>query len=310
MSESNDLHAQVSLRALPPSPSPSRAAPRLPDWQQLRQPAPPCPPQQKATTRQLSWLADLDAYNTRHAPAEPEDAQRRQLLLQALQEQPAAPEAWLALLAHEEAIAKALGAPDCPERAGVSLYHLYYWATQVVPRAKNQQREEYVRLWLGYARHQWCVCARPPPPCSPPAPARPSAPAAAPAGSATRTTRATPSRRCAARTSATASRRCTPSGRPWRPRRGTSARRWACCRRASGRGPSRWSGRRRLPPALPPPNLPALLDMRTRLAAAWSAASRRRVRRGGLAVWLAAAVHPPSISTQPRRPQADGAHAG
>ncbi len=116
------------------------------------------------TTRTLSWLADLNAYVAKHGQVSLEDGDRRGKLLQKLQENPTSADAWLAFLAHEEEIAKATQNIRVCDNSGVSLYHLFYWATQVVPRAKNQSREEYIKLWLGYARHQWyalffhCCC--------------------------------------------------------------------------------------------------------------------------------------------------------
>jgi hypothetical protein len=106
-------------------------------------------------TRTLSWLADLNAYVTKHGRVSPEDGDKRQKLLQELQEQPTTANAWLAFLTHEEEIAVSTQTGHPADSTGVSLYHLFYWATQVVPRAKNQTKEEYVKLWLGYARHQW-----------------------------------------------------------------------------------------------------------------------------------------------------------
>ncbi|KAF8072718.1 MPS1 [Scenedesmus sp. PABB004] len=101
-----------------------------------------------------SWLADLDAYIATH---EPGDAERRELVAR-VKGAPQSAAAWRALLAHEEACGNAtqhgLAPPADPGR--VSLYHMYYWATQLVPRSSTaQHKEAYLQLWLGFARQQW-----------------------------------------------------------------------------------------------------------------------------------------------------------
>ncbi len=77
---------------------------------------------------------------------------------------PLAPEPWLAFLTHEEACYGNAtnplpGRPGCSGDTGpvggVSLYHLYFWATQLIPRSAHQHKEEYIRIWLGYAKQQW-----------------------------------------------------------------------------------------------------------------------------------------------------------
>jgi len=102
----------------------------------------------------LSWLADLDAYVSSHPG---DDCHDRPGLVAAVKACPQSAEAWRALLAYEEAHSSNLtqqqGATSDPSR--VSLYHLYYYATQLVPRNKNQQKEAYLQLWLGFARQQW-----------------------------------------------------------------------------------------------------------------------------------------------------------
>lgn len=112
-----------------------------------------------------SWLADLDAYVSTHPVAAAGGGEHgssnseRHGLVAAVQALPQSAEAWRALLAFEEAHSsnltqqQAAGAAADPAR--VSLYHLYYYATQLVPRNKNQHKEAYLQLWLGFARQQW-----------------------------------------------------------------------------------------------------------------------------------------------------------
>jgi hypothetical protein len=110
---------------------------------------------------QPTWLADLESYlATSFVPSE-----GRHDLAAAVRAAPSAPATWLAFLSAEEAagggalaggLTGGLAVGGGGGGGGVSLYHLYYWATQLVPRAKHQGDEEYVRLWLGYARQQWC----------------------------------------------------------------------------------------------------------------------------------------------------------
>lgn len=110
--------------------------------------------------RASGWLADLDAYLA--APGHASGDPQRDQLVAAVQADPVSPEAWLAFLSAEDAAAGNMTAP-LPAGAdggsggsGVSLYHLYFWATQLVPRSKNQSKEAYIMLWLGYAKQQWC----------------------------------------------------------------------------------------------------------------------------------------------------------
>lgn len=105
-------------------------------------------------------MADLDAYVSSHR-GDHEASKERNGLVTAVHACPHSAEAWKAMLAYEEAHnsnstqQQSLAAD--PSR--VSLYHLYYYATQLVPRNKNQHKEAYLQLWLGFARQQWCVTA-------------------------------------------------------------------------------------------------------------------------------------------------------
>lgn len=77
----------------------------------------------------------------------------------------ASPEAWWALLQQEEAALAAAGSGTATlggaARGGVALFDLYQWATKLVPRQANCSNEAYLKIWLGYARQQWCVLHRP-----------------------------------------------------------------------------------------------------------------------------------------------------
>lgn len=126
-----------------------------------------------------------------HDPGSP--GARRQALLAAVKAAPGSADAWRAWLGYEEAAAggatsHGLGGSDSGR---LGLYHMYLWATQLVPRSKSAA---YLQLWLGYARQQWCgalrqqrqqrrrrssqlsspacmpACMLPPPPCRAPVP--------------------------------------------------------------------------------------------------------------------------------------------
>ena len=83
---------------------------------------------------------------------------------------PNSAEAWFNFLNNEEAVAKQegdvletgaelKGGGEVPAaKAGVvGLYHLYHRATELVQRSKGRPLDAYVKIWVGYARHQWCV---------------------------------------------------------------------------------------------------------------------------------------------------------
>ena len=36
------------------------------------------------------------------------------------------------------------------------LSSLYSWATRLIPKHGHYEDETYIKIWLGYARHQWC----------------------------------------------------------------------------------------------------------------------------------------------------------
>jgi hypothetical protein len=105
-----------------------------------------------------SWLADLDAYiGTHPAGIHEADHTERHGLVAAVKAAPQSAEAWRALLAFEEVHCSNLTQqqPGAADPSRVSLYHLYFYATQLVPRNKNQHKEAYLQLWLGFARQQW-----------------------------------------------------------------------------------------------------------------------------------------------------------
>ena len=118
---------------------------------------PTCPLQ----LRQASWDRQLDAY-TRPQGGSP-SAQRslRARLVEAVKAAHQSPEAWWTLLQQEEGWAAAAGATASLERGaaargGVSLADLYAAATKVVPRQNNYSNDAFIKIWLGFARQQWC----------------------------------------------------------------------------------------------------------------------------------------------------------
>jgi hypothetical protein len=105
-----------------------------------------------------SWQADLDAYLACHEQQDADTARRRRALLEAVHADHKEAAAWQRFLAHEEAAYADLGhgmLRQQPHLSQISLYHLYFWATQLVPRHANHHKEEYLHLWLGFARQQW-----------------------------------------------------------------------------------------------------------------------------------------------------------
>lgn len=103
-----------------------------------------------------TWVADLEAYLAAHCATPPQAGDVRHQLVSSLKSQPTAAEAWHAFLSHEEARHGNITGSHT-DHGGVSLYHLYFWAVHLVPRSKNQNKDEYIQLWLGYARQQWYV---------------------------------------------------------------------------------------------------------------------------------------------------------
>jgi len=88
----------------------------------------------------------------------PDTRSLRESLVAELQAAPESAERWIAFLRHEEntlsASTNPLEAATTGGRHGVTLFHLYEWATKTVPRRGNYNSEAYLQIWLGYARHQ------------------------------------------------------------------------------------------------------------------------------------------------------------
>lgn len=105
-----------------------------------------------------SWIADLDAYLASHEGSPGSSKAIRVELASRVKCNVQSAEAWRDLLAYEElhggniTHSLQLGETD---NGRVSLYHIYYWATQLVPRSKNQHKDAYLQLWLGFTRQQW-----------------------------------------------------------------------------------------------------------------------------------------------------------
>ena len=91
-----------------------------------------------------------------------------QVLCDIVLDNPNSADAWLNFLDNEEACLRVGGAsasdvlvPKDEEGSaagkggGVSLYNLYHKATELVHRSKGRPLEAYVKIWVGYARHQW-----------------------------------------------------------------------------------------------------------------------------------------------------------
>lgn len=107
------------------------------------------------TTGSLSWVAQLQAYLRSAQPAISAQATaQRKVLGDIVLENPTSADAWYRFLQHEESLACGHASMD-PVSKGVSLYHLYHKATEMVQRTKGRTSEAYVNIWLGYARHQW-----------------------------------------------------------------------------------------------------------------------------------------------------------
>jgi hypothetical protein len=114
--------------------------------------------------RQASWDRQLDAYAR---PAGGSPAAHRTLrlrLAEAVKAAPESPEAWWALLQQEEAWAATAGGTAGLERGaatrgGISLLDLFAAATKNIPRQNNYTNDSFVKIWLGFARQQWCAAA-------------------------------------------------------------------------------------------------------------------------------------------------------
>lgn len=112
-----------------------------------------------------SWERQLEAYTKAASGSTPPPHRAARVrMADAVRVAPESPEAWAALLAAEEAALGAstgtlTGERGAGARGGVTLFDLYAAATKAVPRANNYTNDAYVRIWLGFARHQWCVFA-------------------------------------------------------------------------------------------------------------------------------------------------------
>lgn len=109
-----------------------------------------------------AWAADIETYCQQHVHTSAEASAARDALIATVLHSPTSPDAWLAFLAAEDAAdapycATTEGGKDACGRPLISMQHLYTLAVGVVPRSANLHLESYVRLWLGLARHQWCV---------------------------------------------------------------------------------------------------------------------------------------------------------
>lgn len=110
-----------------------------------------------------SWVADLDSYLSSHEGTPNSSTDARHELVACVKANPQSAEAWRSWLAYEEAhcgnITHSWQAAADPGK--VSLYHMYYWATTLVPRSSSKSHKEaYLKLWLGFARQQWWVMAQ------------------------------------------------------------------------------------------------------------------------------------------------------
>jgi hypothetical protein len=120
----------------------------------------PAPRRRSSQAHGVSWAQDLATY-ARPQGGSPSAVQRlRARLVSAVQAAPESPDAWWALLQMEDSqLAGSTGALDRAARGGVVLMDLYRWATKLCPRQSNARSEAFVKLWLGFARQQWCAGA-------------------------------------------------------------------------------------------------------------------------------------------------------
>ncbi|KAJ9506102.1 hypothetical protein QJQ45_016590, partial [Haematococcus lacustris] len=102
-------------------------------------------------TNNLSWLLFLQSYLRTSSSADGPSAQRK-ALADVVMENPASAEAWADFLQSEEAAA--VEAAKQPSHR-LALYKLYHKATELIQRGKGRVANAYMRVWLGYARHQW-----------------------------------------------------------------------------------------------------------------------------------------------------------
>lgn len=87
----------------------------------------------------------------------PDVRSQRERLYASLVASPSSPSSWLAFLRHEESVLacstvqiEALGSRG----AAVSLLRVFEWATRTIPRLGNERDDDYLEVWLGFARHQ------------------------------------------------------------------------------------------------------------------------------------------------------------
>jgi hypothetical protein len=86
-----------------------------------------------------------------------------QVLSDTVLDNPSSADAWFNFLRNEESCIGAAGlckdlspnAASTGKGLGVSLYHLYHKATELVQRSKGTPLDAYVKIWVGYARLQW-----------------------------------------------------------------------------------------------------------------------------------------------------------
>lgn len=106
-------------------------------------------------------MAQLQLYlKSTQAGVTPAAAAQRKVLMDIVLENPTSPEAWCRFLESEEAISGQAAPLDAAIKQqlaarNISLYHLFHKATELVQRGKGKASEAYVKIWLGYARHQW-----------------------------------------------------------------------------------------------------------------------------------------------------------
>jgi hypothetical protein len=111
----------------------------------------------RARSASATWAADLDAYIGSHEGSPGgSSTEARHRLVAGVKASPQSAEAWRALLAFEESHGSNMTHGLQADPGRVSLYHMYYWATTLVPRSSSKSHKEaYLQLWLGFARQQW-----------------------------------------------------------------------------------------------------------------------------------------------------------
>lgn len=110
------------------------------------------------TTGSLNWVVQLQKYMQFHVPMSAQLGADRKACVELLQSNPTSAEAWCQFLETEERIsaeAPAAGASALKSKSAVTLANLYHRATELVPRVRGQAPLTYMKLWVGYAKHQW-----------------------------------------------------------------------------------------------------------------------------------------------------------